>query len=188
MVKVPDGIELDDAAAVMMKGMTVEYLLERCYKVQPGQKVLFWAASGGVGQIAGQWGQHLGAEMIGVTAGADNCARTRSWAMPTPSTAHPRTSPPGCSELTGGKGVPVVYDSVGKASFDASIASLGVYGIFVSFGATTGVAPAVSPDLLQKSARSTSPGRRWPTTWRRAPTTCIRRPASSRWCRAGTSS
>ena len=151
MVKVPDGIDFDTAAAALMKGMTVEYLLERCYKVQPGQAVLFWAASGGVGQIAGQWGRHLGAEMIGVTSGAENCARARDMGYAHAIDRNGEDVAARVREITGGDGVPVVYDSVGRASFEASIASLGVYGMFVSFGATTGPAPAVTPDLLQKS-------------------------------------
>ena len=149
LVPIPDGISDEEAAAVLMKGMTVEYLLERTYPVKPGQDVLFWAASGGVGQQAGQWGKHLGARMIGVTAGKDNCDLILGLGY---SEALDRKSEDVAArvrELTGGKGVPVVYDSVGKASFEASIDSLATYGMFVSFGATTGPAPDVSPHLLQ---------------------------------------
>ncbi|MCG6903670.1 MAG: quinone oxidoreductase [Rhodobacter sp.] len=149
LIKLPDNISDDIAAAVLMKGFTVEYLLNRCYKVQPGQDVLFWAASGGVGQLAGQWGAHLGARMIGVTSGAENCAAIKRLGY---AEAIDRTTQDVAArvrELTDGKGVPVVYDSVGAASFDASIASLGQYGLFVSYGATTGEAPAVKPSLLQ---------------------------------------
>jgi NADPH2:quinone reductase len=148
-IKIPDGISDEVAAAVLMKGLTVEYLLERCYKVQPGQDVLFWAASGGVGQLAGQWGKHLGARMIGVTAGEANRAAILKLGY---DVALDRKTDDGAArvrELTGGKGVPVVYDSVGAASFQASIDSLATYGYFVSFGATTGPAPDVSPYLLQ---------------------------------------
>ena len=149
LVPIPDGISDEETAAVLMKGMTVEYLLERTYPVKPGQDVLFWAASGGVGQLAGQWGKHLGARMIGVTAGKDNCDLILGLGY---SEALDRKSEDVAArvrELTGGKGVPVVYDSVGKASFEASIDSLATYGMFVSFGATTGPAPDVSPHLLQ---------------------------------------
>ena len=73
VLKIPEGISDETAAAALMKGMTAEYLLERTYKLQPGDKALFFAASGGVGQIAGQWGRHIGAEMIGVTSGSQNC-------------------------------------------------------------------------------------------------------------------
>jgi NADPH:quinone reductase len=151
VVKVPDGIDLETAAAVLMKGTTVEYLLNRTYKVSPGENVLFWAASGGVGQLAGQWGKHLGANMIGVTAGADNCAAILKLGYAHAIDRKSEDVAARVKEITGGKGVPVVYDSVGAASFDASIASLARYGMFVSYGATTGEAPAVAPSLLQHS-------------------------------------
>lgn len=151
VVKIPDGISDEIAAAVLMKGTTVEYLLTRTYKVSPGENVLFWAASGGVGQLAGQWGAHLGANMIGVTGGAENCGAILGMGY---AHAIDRTTEDVAGrvkEITGGKGVPVVYDSVGAASFDASIASLSRYGMLVSYGATTGEAPAVAPSLLQHS-------------------------------------
>jgi NADPH2:quinone reductase len=151
VVKVPDGIDLETAAAVLMKGTTVEYLLNRTYKVSPGENVLFWAASGGVGQLAGQWGKHLGANMIGVTAGAENCAAILKLGYAHAIDRKSEDVAARVKEITGGKGVPVVYDSVGAASFDASIASLARYGMFVSYGATTGEAPAVAPSLLQHS-------------------------------------
>lgn len=148
-IKIPDGISDEQAAAVLMKGLTVEYLLNRTFKVEPGMDVLFWAASGGVGQLAGQWGQHLGARMIGVTAGADNCAAIKSLGYAEALDRKADDVAARVMEITGGKGVPVVYDSVGKASYEASINSLATYGLLVSFGATTGPAPDVSPHLLQ---------------------------------------
>ncbi|HMB47303.1 MAG TPA: alcohol dehydrogenase catalytic domain-containing protein, partial [Afifellaceae bacterium] len=75
LVAIPDGIDDRTAAAVLMKGMTVEYLLNRAYPVKTGENVLFHAASGGVGLLAGQWGKHLGARMIGVTSGPENCRK-----------------------------------------------------------------------------------------------------------------
>ena len=151
LIKIPDGISDETAAAALMKGMTVEYLLERTYKVQPGDKVLFFAASGGVGQIAGQWGKHLGAEMIGVTSGPENCKRALETGYAHAIDRKSEDIAAKVQEITGGAGVPVVYDSIGKATFDASIASLATYGMFVSFGATTGEAPPVPPSLLQKA-------------------------------------
>ncbi|NKB53331.1 MAG: zinc-binding dehydrogenase [Rhizobiaceae bacterium] len=151
LVLVPDGISDEVAAAVLMKGTTVEYLLNRTYKVKAGEDVLFWAASGGVGQLAGQWGSHLGARMIGVTSGKDNCSSIRKLGY---AEAIDRTSEDigdRVLELTDGVGVPVVYDSIGAASFDASIKSLATYGMLVSYGATTGEAPPVPPGLLQHS-------------------------------------
>jgi NADPH2:quinone reductase len=151
LVSIPDDIEDEVAAAVLMKGTTVEYLLNRTYKISADEKVLFWAASGGVGQLAGQWGAHLGARMIGVTSGAENCAAILKLGY---AAAIDRTNEDVAErvlELTDGKGVPVVYDSIGAASFDASIKSLATYGMLVSYGATTGEAPPVPPGLLQHS-------------------------------------
>ena len=148
-INIPDGISDEQAAAVLMKGMTVEYLLNRTYQVKSGQDVLFWAASGGVGQLAGQWGKHLGARMIGVTAGAENCAAIKKLGYAEAIDRKTEDVSARVRELTDGQGVPVVYDSVGKASFEASIESLATYGLLVSFGATTGSAPDVSPHLLQ---------------------------------------
>ncbi len=151
VVKIPDGISDDIAAASLLKGMTVEYLLERTYKVNPGDKVLFYAASGGVGQIAGQWGKDLGADMIGVTSGPENCQHALDLGYAHAIDRKSEDIAARVKEITDGAGVPVVYDSIGKATFDVSIASLATYGMFVSFGATTGEAPAVAPGLLQKA-------------------------------------
>jgi len=149
VIKIPSDISDEIAAAALMKGMTVEYLMERTYKVQPGQKVLFFAASGGVGQIAGQWGKHLGAEMIGVTSGPKNCTRALELGYAHALDRNSDDIIERVKEITNGKGVPVVYDSVGKATYEQSLRSLATYGVFVSFGATTGEAPAVAPSVLQ---------------------------------------
>ncbi len=149
VIKLPDGISDETAAAALMKGMTVEYLLERTYKVQPGDQVLFFAASGGVGQIAGQWGKHLGAEMIGVTSGPENCAAALAQGYAHAIDRKSEDIVARVQEITGGIGVPVVYDSIGKATYETSLACLATYGMFVSFGATTGEAPAVPPSTLQ---------------------------------------
>lgn len=149
MIKIPNGISDEVAAGVLMKGMTVEYLMCRTYPVKAGENVLFHAASGGVGHLAGQWGEHIGARMIGVTSGKENCERILKHGY---SDAIDRTTEDVAArvrELTDGEGVAVVFDSVGKASFDASLASLAPRGFFISFGATTGEAPAVSPSMLQ---------------------------------------
>ncbi|RMD95751.1 MAG: quinone oxidoreductase [Alphaproteobacteria bacterium] len=151
LIPLPEAISDEIAAAVMMKGMTVEYLLNRVHKVQPGEDVLFWAASGGVGQLAGQWGKHLGARMIGVTSGPENCEMILKLGYDAAIDRTREDVAERVRELTGGKGVSVVYDSIGKASFEASLKSLRRFGLFVSFGATTGEAPPVPPSLLQKS-------------------------------------
>jgi NADPH:quinone reductase len=150
VVKIPDGISDEVAAAVMLKGMTVEYLLNRCYPVKRGQHVLFYAAAGGVGTIAGQWGKHIGARMIGVAGGAEKCriAGEHGYADVIDRTREDIVER--VKAITGGVGVPVVYDSVGKASFDASLKSLAPRGLFVSFGTTTGAPPPVEAGVLQK--------------------------------------
>jgi NADPH2:quinone reductase len=150
VVKVPDGISDEVAAAVMLKGMTVEYLLNRCYAVKPGEAALFYAAAGGVGLIAGQWGRHLGAKMIGVAGGDEKCrlAREHGYAEVIDRTREDIVER--VKAITGGTGVPVVYDSVGKATFDASLKSLAPRGFFVSFGTTTGAPPPVEAGTLQK--------------------------------------
>jgi NADPH2:quinone reductase len=151
LLKLPANITDEQAAAVMLKGMTVEYLLNRCYAVKPGQFVLFYAASGGVGLFAGQWGKHIGARMIGVAGGADKCglAQQNGYEFVIDRTREDVAER--VKAITGGAGVPVVYDSVGKATFDASIKSLSPRGFFVSFGTTTGAPPAIEAGLLQKS-------------------------------------
>ena len=149
LIAIPDGIDDEVAAAAMLKGMTVDYLLTRVFPVGQGTRVLFYAASGGVGQIAGQWGAHLGAEMIGVTSGAENCAKAK--ALGYAHTIDRLTDDIGARarDLTDGGGVEVVFDSVGKDSFDASIAALARRGLFCLFGATTGNPPDIPPSLLQ---------------------------------------
>ncbi len=118
--------------------------------MKSGQPVLFYAAAGGVGLIAGQWGRHLGATMIGVAGGAEKCrlAREHGYAEVIDRTREDVVER--VKAITGGAGVPVVYDSVGKATFDASIKSLAPRGFFVSFGTTTGAPPPVEAGLLQK--------------------------------------
>ena len=149
MIKIPDEITDELAAAVLLKGMTVEYLMCRTYPVKAGENVLFHAASGGVGHLAGQWGKHIGARMIGVTSGADNCKAILKHGYSDAIDRNTEDVAERVKELTDGAGVSVVFDSVGKASFDASLASLAPRGYFISFGATTGEAPAVKPSTLQ---------------------------------------
>jgi NADPH2:quinone reductase len=150
LVKLPDHVSDDVAAAVMLKGMTVEYLLNRTYAVKRGDFVLFWAAAGGVGLLAGQWGKHLGATMIGVAGGADKCRLARQHGYDEVIDRTREDVLARVKAITGGAGVPVVYDSVGKASFDASLKSLRPRGVFVSFGTTTGAPPPVETATLQK--------------------------------------
>ena len=150
LVRIPDVVTDEVVAAVMLKGMTVEYLLNRCYAVKPGEFVLFYAAAGGVGLLAGQWGRHLGAKMIGVAGSADKCRLAREHGYVEVIDRTREDVVERVKAITGGAGVPVVYDSVGKATFDVSIKCLRPRGFFVSFGATTGSPPPVEAGLLQK--------------------------------------
>lgn len=150
LVKLPDDISDEQAAAVLMKGMTVEYLLQRCYPVKRGDFVLFHAAAGGVGLVAGQWGKALGATMIGVAGGADKCALARAHGYAHVIDRKREDIAARVKEITGGAGVPVVYDSVGRDSFEVSLKSLAPRGYFVSFGTTTGAPPPVEAATLQK--------------------------------------
>lgn len=150
LLHAPDDIADETLAAVMLKGMTVEYLLQRCWPVKPGQWALMHAAAGGVGLLAGQWGAHLGVKMIGVAAGPEKCALALANGYAHCIDRLSEDIPARVKALTGGAGVPVVYDSVGKDSFDASLASLAPRGCFVSFGTTTGAPPPVQAATLQK--------------------------------------
>jgi NADPH2:quinone reductase len=148
LVKLPAGVSDDVAAAAMLKGMTAQYLLMRTYAVNPGETILFHAAAGGVGLIAGQWAKHLGATVIGTVGsdekialakanGYDHVLNTRSddWAK-------------SAREITNGEGVPVVYDSIGKDTWSGSLDCLAVRGMMVSFGNSSGAVPAFEPGIL----------------------------------------
>jgi NADPH2:quinone reductase len=150
VIKTPAGVTDEQAAAMMLKGMTAEYLLNRCYPVKKGEFVLFHAAAGGVGLVAGQWGKHLGAKMIGVAGGADKVKLALANGYDYCIDRNSEDVVAKVKEITGGAGVPVVYDSVGKNSFEQSLHSLAPRGMFVSFGTTTGAPPPVEAGVLQK--------------------------------------
>ena len=150
LLHTPDGVTDEQAAAILLKGMTVEYLMQRCFAVKAGDTVLFHAAAGGVGLLAGQWGKDLGAMMIGVAGGPDKCRRALANGYTHCIDRKSEDIAARAKELTQGKGVNVVFDSVGKDSFDASLNSLAARGYFVSFGQTTGHPPPVAGATLQK--------------------------------------
>jgi len=148
LVKLPDGIDDRQAAAMMLKGMTVEYLLNRTFKVSPGQTILFHAAAGGVGLIAGQWAKALGATVIGTAGGPEKCALAARYGYDHVIDYKQGGIARQVRELTGGAGVPVVYDSVGKSTWDESIDSLAPRGLLVSFGNASGPAAPFAPGIL----------------------------------------
>ena len=148
LVKLPDAVSEDIAAAAMLKGMTVQYLLKRTFPVKAGQTILFHSAAGGVGLIAGQWAKHLGVTAIGTVghAGKVDLAKANGYAHVLNTASDDWVK--AVREITGGVGVPVVYDSIGKDSWAGSLDCLAVRGMMVSFGNSSGAVPAFEPGIL----------------------------------------
>jgi NADPH2:quinone reductase len=138
LVPLPDDISDETAAAALLKGMTVEYLVRRTRKVLPGETVLWHAAAGGVGLIACQWLCSEGVRVIGVTSSDEKAALAREHGAEHTIIAPREDIAARVRELTQGRGVPVVFDSVGKATLDASLDSLATRGLLVSFGNASG--------------------------------------------------
>ncbi|MGE0874170.1 MAG: quinone oxidoreductase [Burkholderiales bacterium] len=148
LVKIPEGMSDELAASIMLKGMTSWYLIHRTYKVQPGDTVLFHAAAGGVGQIAVQWLKALGATVI-ATVGSDDKAKIVKGLGADHVVVYTRENfTERVKEITGGKGLPVVYDSVGKSTFDGSLDCLRPLGLMVSFGNASGPVPPFNLGVL----------------------------------------
>ena len=148
LVKIPDGIGDEQAAAVMLKGCTVQYLIRRTHAVQPGETVLFHAAAGGCGLIACQWLKHLGATVIGTVGTREKAELAKAHGCDHPIVYTEESFVDRVLELTGGKGVPVVYDSVGKDTFDDSLRCLQPRGLMVSFGNASGAVEPFKPAIL----------------------------------------
>jgi NADPH:quinone reductase len=141
LVKLPDGIEDRTAAAMMLKGLTVQYLFRQTFALKAGDTILFHAAAGGVGLIACQWARALGVTMIGTVSSDAKAALAREYGC-THTIIYTRENfVERVREITGGKGVPVVYDSIGKDTFPASLDCLAPRGMFVSFGSSSGPVP-----------------------------------------------
>ena len=138
VVKVPAGIDSRQAAAMMLQGMTVEYLLRRTYPVQPGDTILFHAAAGGVGLIACQWARHLGATVIGTVGSDEKAELARTHGCDHAIVYTRENFAERVREITNGAGVPVVYDAVGRDTFEGSLDCLRPRGMLVSFGQSSG--------------------------------------------------
>nr|WP_064249970.1 quinone oxidoreductase [Rhizobium leguminosarum]OAP89839.1 quinone oxidoreductase [Rhizobium leguminosarum] len=138
LVQVPDGIELETAAAMMLKGMTAEYLLNRTFKVGPQTVLLFHAAAGGVGLIAGQWAKALGATVIGTAGSEDKIELALAHGYDHVINYKSDNFVDRVRDITGGKGVDVVYDSIGRDTFPQSLDCLKPRGLFASFGQSSG--------------------------------------------------
>lgn len=146
--KLPDSIQDEIAAAAMLKGMTAEYLLRRTYKVQKGETILFHAAAGGVGSIACQWAKRLGATVIGTAGSAEKAELAKQNGCDHVILYREENIPARVREITNGKGVPVVYDSVGASTFEDSLNCLAPRGMMVSLGNASGPVPPFAPALL----------------------------------------
>jgi NADPH2:quinone reductase len=149
-VKLPPGIDANMAAASLLKGMTVEFLLRRCHAVQPGETILVHAAAGGVGQIMVQWAKALGAEVIATVGSVAKAARAHELGADHVILYRDQDVAAEVRRITDGKGVPVAYDSVGKDTFEGTLGSLARRGLFVSFGNASGPAPPVDPQRLAR--------------------------------------
>ena len=148
-VKLPSNISYEQAAAMMLKGMTAEYLLRRTFKVEKGMNVLMHAAAGGVGLILCQWANSLGANVIGTVGSKDKAALAKANGCHHTILYRDEDFVARVKEITGGKMCEVVYDGVGKATFPASLDCLKTLGVFVSFGSASGQIDAFNINILQ---------------------------------------
>ncbi len=148
LVKLPDAISEQQAAGMMLQGMTVQYLIRRTYRVTKGDTVLFHAAAGGVGLIACQWLKHLGATVIGTVGSEEKAALAKAHGCEHTINYQTENFVERVREITGGAGVPVVYDSVGKDTFEGSIDCLSPLGMFVGFGNASGPVPPFNMGIL----------------------------------------
>jgi len=148
LVKIPAGIDDQTAAAMMLKGMTTQYLIRRTYKVKKGDIVLFHAAAGGVGLIACQWLKHLGVKVIGTVSSDEKAALAKKHGCAWPVVYTRDDFVAAVKKLTKGKGVPVVYDGVGKDTFMKSLDCLRPFGLMVTFGNASGAVEPLNLGVL----------------------------------------
>jgi NADPH2:quinone reductase len=148
LVKLPDGIDDQRGAAMMLKGMTAEYLLRRTFRVEVGHTVLIHAAAGGVGLIACQWAKALGATVIGTVGTREKAKLAAEHGCDHPIVTSAEDFVARVKAITGGRGVPVVYDAVGKDTFMRSLDCLAPRGMMVSFGQASGMAPPLDVTVL----------------------------------------
>jgi NADPH2:quinone reductase len=147
LVKLPDGISFEIGAAMMLQGMTAQYLIRRTYAVKPGDTIVVHAAAGGVGLILCQWAKHLGATVIGVVSSEEKAEVARAHGAEHAVVGYAKLAAE-VKRITGGAMVPVVYDSVGKDTFAASLDCLAPLGLMVSYGNASGPVPPVDISML----------------------------------------
>ncbi len=144
VVRLPEGIDFETAAAMMLQGLTVQYLFRRTYPLRGGETILFHAAAGGVGLIACQWARALGVTMIGTVGSDEKAALAKAHGCVHVINYNKENFVERVREITGGAGVPVVYDSIGADTFTGSLDCLAPLGMLVSFGAASGPVPPFS--------------------------------------------
>lgn len=150
LVKIPEGVSDEEAAGMMLKGMTAEYLLRRTFAVKPGDNVLYHAAAGGVGLIFGQWAKHLGVDVIGTVGSAEKAALARAHGYAHVVNYRETDFVKAVAEITGGRKCDVVYDSVGRDTFEGSLDCLRPRGMLVSFGQSSGAVPPFNLGILSQ--------------------------------------
>jgi NADPH2:quinone reductase len=149
MVKLPQGISDEQAASMMLKGLTVHYLIYTTYPVKKGETVLWHAAAGGVGLIACQWLKALGVTVIGTAGSDEKCSLAKAHGAEHVINYSRENFVERVKSITGGKGLPVVYDAVGKSTWEGSLDCLRPRGLMVSFGNASGAVPPVNIGILQ---------------------------------------
>jgi NADPH2:quinone reductase len=153
LVKLPDSISFDTAAAMMLQGMTVQYLLRQTYPLKGGETILLHAAAGGIGLIASQWAKALGVTVIGTVSTDEKAALAKAAGCAHVINYKTENFVERVKEITGGKGVPVVYDSIGKDTFIGSLDCLSPRGMMVSFGSASGpVSPFGVSELASRGS------------------------------------
>jgi NADPH2:quinone reductase len=148
VIKLPDTLSFDQGAAMMLQGMTVRYLIKKSYPVKAGETVLLHAAAGGIGLIACQWLKSLGVTVIGTVSSAEKAALAKAHGCTHTINYTTENFTDKVKELTGGKGVPVVYDSIGKDTWEGSLNCLQPLGYMISFGNASGPVPPVTLTTL----------------------------------------
>ncbi|PTM60151.1 quinone oxidoreductase family protein [Phreatobacter oligotrophus] len=150
LVKLPDSVSDEVAASLIFKGLTAQYLLRKTHRVGPGDLILVHSAAGGVGQILVRWGKALGAEVIATAGGPEKCALAKRIGADHAIDYRDPAWPEAVLAATGGRKARVVYDAVGKDTFLKSLDCIQPFGLMVSYGAASGPAPEISPEVLNK--------------------------------------
>lgn len=148
LVPIPEGMSADDAAAVLFKGITAQYLLKTTYPVGPGTTMVLYGAAGAIGQLMVPWARHLGAFVIGIVSKAQSVARAEALGCNAVLVFDANATAARIAEITQGRKADVVYDPIGRATFGVSLDSLRPRGLLVSFGASSGAPPAIDVGTL----------------------------------------